>query len=308
MSIQSASAFLMIEPIAFGYNAETSVNNFFQHVDHLSSKHTIQENALHEFCLMVDRLRQHDVHVVVVKDTLEPHTPDSIFPNNWISFHEGGQVIIYPMFAPNRRLEKRMDIIDQVRKEGFIVTNIKDYSHFETSNRFLEGTGSMVLDRENKIAFAALSERTDQQLFLQFCEDFHYTPVYFHSYQTSQGERVPIYHTNVMMSIGKEFAILCEDSIDDEQERIEVINQLKKSGKNIIPITEFQMHHFAGNMLQIENKDGGKFLLMSATAHESLTAEQKAQLGKYNDFLIMDIPTIEYIGGGGVRCMMAEIF
>jgi len=308
MSLQTASAFLMIEPVAFGYNAETAENNYFQHADHASPEHAIQEKALQEFRNMVDTLRQNNVHIVVVKDTLTPHTPDSIFPNNWISFHENGQVVIYPMFAPNRRLEKRMEILEHIRQEGFHIANIKDYSGFEASNRFLEGTGSMVLDRDSKTAFAALSERTDKELFLQFCHDFHYTPVTFHAFQTLQGQRVPIYHTNVMMSIGRQYAILCDASIDDEQEKRDVMLQLKRVGKSVISISENQMNHFAGNMLQIKNRTGKEFLVMSQTAHESLSKTQKEQLREYNDFLIINIPTIEYIGGGGVRCMMAELF
>ncbi|MGC9151005.1 MAG: citrulline utilization hydrolase CtlX [Microbacter sp.] len=308
MSLQTASSFLMIEPVAFGYNTETSVNNYFQHADHGTSKNAVQEKALAEFRTMVETLKQNNVHIVVIKDTLEPHTPDSIFPNNWISFHECGTAIIYPMFAPNRRLEKRKDILKRIEQEGFHIANIKDYSEYEATNRFLEGTGSMVLDRDNKTAFAALSERTDKALFLQFCQDFHYTPIFFHAFQTVQKQRAPIYHTNVMMSIGTDYAILCEEAIDDEKERNAVINQLKKTGKNIVSITESQMHHFAGNMLQIKNKEGKAFLVMSKTAHDSLSENQQQRLHAYNDFLIMDIPTIEYIGGGGVRCMMAEIF
>ena len=257
---------------------------------------------------MTALLKEKGLDLIVVQDTFVPHTPDSIFPNNWISFHQDGTVVLYPMFAVNRRLERRSDITEQIDKKGFIIQNIRDYSQFENENIFLEGTGSMILDRVNKIAYAALSERTHLSLFLQFCEELHYTPCYFFANQTVGSNRMPIYHTNVMMSIADRYAVVCLDSIDDEAEKQKVIKSLRDSGKEIIEITEAQMHNFAGNMLQVENKDGEKIATMSETAYKSLTTKQIEQISKYNEIVSFAIPTIEKAGGGSVRCMLAEIF
>jgi hypothetical protein len=304
---QTTNSILMIEPVAFGFNHQTAINNYFQQKDYVVEG-DIQSLALAEFKGMVEKLRANGINVLVVTDTLEPHTPDSIFPNNWISFHEGGQVVLYPMFAENRRNERRKDIIQLVEDKGSVINNVDDFAFWEEQNLFLEGTGSMVFDRVNKIAYAALSERTDKSLFLQFCSVFDFKSVYFSANQSVAGKRLPIYHTNVMMSVAAEFAVVCIECIDNDKERKMVIDLLKKTGKEIIPISEHQMHCFAGNMLQVENKEGKQFLVMSQSAFDSLDEQQIKRLKSYNELIVVEIPTIEKVGGGSVRCMMAEIF
>lgn len=307
MKNQTTNTILMIEPVLFGFNAETAVNNYFQSkkVDETAD---LQKLALDEFRKMVELLRAKGIDVLVVKDTKQPHTPDSIFPNNWISFHDGGQVVLYPMFAPNRRLERRRDIMGLIEEHGCILNNVDDFSFWEEQNLFLEGTGSMVLDRENKIAYAALSERTDKTIFLQFCCTFGFEPICFTAFQSVDDKRLPIYHTNVMLSVCDNYVIICTDSIDDLKERMEVLDSIKRTGKTIVEISEVQMNCFAGNMLQVNNKYGKRFLVMSQTAYGSLLKHQIEQLKSYNELIIISIPTIEQIGGGSVRCMMAEIF
>ena len=300
------SAILMIEPVAFGFNDQTAVNNYFQQKD-FHPEADIQQLALVEFNNMVETLRANGVNVLVVKDTEQPHTPDSIFPNNWISFHEDGQAIMYPMFATNRRAERRKDIIEYVSTHGSPINNVDDFTFWEEKKLFLEGTGSMVFDRENKIAYAALSERTDKFVFLQFCSVFDFKPVYFHAIQLVDGRQLPIYHTNVMMCVADKYALICTNSIENEGELMRVYDQLEQSGKEVIPISRQQMHCFAGNMLQVENRDGKLFLVMSQSAFNSLTEHQIELLKSYNELLVIPIPTIEKVGGGSVRCMMAEI-
>ena len=304
---QTAHTILMIEPIAFGFNDQTAANNYFQQKGNASDT-DIQHHALAEFNRMVNQLRAKGIEVLVVKDTPEPHTPDSIFPNNWISFHEGGQVILYPMFAPNRRSERRDDILRILEGHRLVINNLSDFSFWENQDLFLEGTGSMIFDRVHQIAYAALSDRTDKSVFLQFCETFGFTPVYFSARQTVDGSRLPIYHTNVMLSVADGYAVVCTDSIDNVDERQTLIESLEKSGKEIIFISEEQMHAFAGNMLQLQNKEGEKYLVMSQAAFDSLTEQQIKRLELYNELIVIPIPTIEKIGGGSVRCMMDEIF
>jgi hypothetical protein len=304
---QSANTLLMIEPVAFGFNHQTAKNNFFQQKNDGPPSH-IRDEALKEFAEMTAVLRKNGFDLIIVKDTIEPHTPDSIFPNNWISFHAGGRVALYPMFAENRRLERRPDILQLLEEKGFIIREIVDYSPYEKDRRFLEGTGSMVIDRENKTAYAALSERTDKTLFLKFCEDFRFTPCCFTANQTVGNKRLPVYHTNVMMSIADRYAVACLESVDDETERQKIIHSLSANRKEIIEITEEQMHQFAGNMLQIENKKGEKFMIMSETAYHSLTEKQIRQIAVYNNIIRIPVSTIEKQGGGSVRCMIAEIF
>ncbi len=297
----------MIEPVAFGFNAQTAVNNYFQQkisVPEIS----VQEQAHTEFNAMVEQLRTNGLEVLVVKDTIEPHTPDSIFPNNWVSFHEDGRVALYPMFAENRRNERRHAVLRVIENKKHPITGVMDYSPFELQSLFLEGTGSLILDHVNKIAYAALSERTDKSLLLQFCHDFGYNAVHFIANQTVDGNRLPIYHTNVMMCVADRYAVICLDSIDNADERSAVVDSLGKTGKEIIAISEDQMHHFAGNMLQVENNAGKQFLVMSQTAYKSLNQEQIDRLSSYNDFIVVAIPTIERVGGGSARCMMAEVF
>lgn len=304
---QITNTILMVEPVYFGFNDQTAINNFFQQRPELSAP-VIQELVLAEFHGMVEKLRANGIKVIVVKDTFEPPTPDSIFPNNWISFHEAGQVVLYPMFALNRRNERRTDIIQLLEEQGCEINNLDDFTFWEEQSLFLEGTGSMVLDRVNKIAYAALSERTDVSVFLQFCNVFGYEPVYFNAYQWVAINRVPVYHTNVMMCVADKYAIVCSSCIDSQPERQMVLDTLAETEKEIILITETQMNQFAGNMLQVKNQSGKQLLVMSQTAHDSLNNHQLNQLKTFNDLTIISIPTIEKIGGGSVRCMMAEIF
>lgn len=299
---QTTNTILMIEPVAFGFNAQTATNNYFQ-----KNTGEAQSQALSEFTTMVAKLRENGVNVIVVKDTKIPHTPDSIFPNNWISFHEDGNIAFYPMFAENRRLERREDVLELIEEQGFIINEIYDYTEAENENIFLEGTGSIILDRENRIAYAAISPRTDEELFIEFCEDFEYTPIIFTAYQTVDNNRLPIYHTNVMMCVADTFSVICLESIDDKKERKSVIDALQKSNKEIIEISETQMHQFAGNMLQVQGNNGN-VLVMSDTAKNALTLHQIKSIEKHCEIISVDITTIETNGGGSARCMMAEIF
>jgi len=296
----------MIRPVNFRMNEQTAVNNFYQKELLGLSQIEIQKRALTEFDTLVEKLKAIGVNVIVVYDTKEPDTPDSIFPNNWISFHQNGNVAIYPMFAENRRLERREDILDIVEAKGFKIKNIIDYSSAEEEGVFLEGTGSLVLDRVNRKAYCALSPRADEDLFIEFCEDFEYTPVPFHAFQSVNGERKLIYHTNVMMALTEKSVIICLDAIDDKQERKNVIRHLKEDGKDIIAITEDQVSHFAGNMLQVIGKNEKRYIVMSATAYQCLTQDQIQKIELESDILFSDVSTIETVGGGSVRCMMGE--
>lgn len=298
----------MIRPVAFRMNEQTAVNNYYQKVlDGLSSE-TVNEKAQQEFDAFVNKLRKIGVNVVVVDDTLEPNTPDSIFPNNWISFHESGDVVLYPMFAENRRAERREDILDILEDEGFEINEIMDYTLAEEDNVFLEGTGSLLLDRENDKAYCALSPRADEELMIEFCEDFEFTPVIFEAFQTVNGERKLIYHTNVMMCLGDTFAVICADCIDDKKERKMVLDSLRGDDKEVILITEEQVNNFAGNMLEVKGENGKRFLVMSESAYKSLTKKQIAQLEAHVEIIHSSLDTIEACGGGSARCMMAEIF
>ena len=302
--MQTTDTVLMIEPAAFGFNAETAQNNYFQ----INSENAeTQTKALQEFNNFVEKLRSKGINVITVKDTLEPHTPDSIFPNNWISMHQDGTVVLYPMCAVNRRWERRNDILE-ILKRNFSVKEIIDLSAPENDGKFLEGTGSMIFDHDKKIAYGSVSLRLDEPLFREFCEKFGFEPVVFHSYQTANNERLPIYHTNVMMCVADQFVVICLDCIDDETERVKVVNAIVNSGKEIIEISESQMQQFAGNMLQVQNSDGKKFLVMSQSAYQSLTPEQISNIEKYSEIIYSDLETIETNGGGSARCMLAEVF
>ena len=303
--MQTASTVLMVEPIAFGYNAQTAENNYFQ-VEQKDAD--IQTKALEEFNNFADKLKSKGINVISVKDTLEPHSPDSIFPNNWVSFHNDGKVVLYPMFAPNRRVERRTDILETLKVKGFEITEIEDLSHFENQQKFLEGTGSMIFDHDHKIAYGSVSLRLDEELFRQFCTKFGFRPVVFHSYQNAGGERLPIYHTNVMMCVADKFVVICLECIDDELEREKVQEVIKSTQKEIIEISEDQMQQFAGNMLQVQNQAGEKFLVMSESAYRSLTAQQISAIEKYCEIIYSDLNTIETNGGGSARCMLAEVF
>ncbi len=303
--MQTTDTVLMIEPIAFGFNEETAKNNYFQNEQ---KGFDIQFKALSEFKMFVEKLRSKGINVITIKDTLDPHTPDSIFPNNWVSFHKDGKVVLYPMFASNRRVERRDDIIETIKEQGFEVAEIDDWSFPETQGHYLEGTGSMIFDHDHKIAYGSVSLRLDENLFREFCDKYGFTPVVFHSFQTVGEERLPIYHTNVMMCVADQFVVICLDCIDDELERNKVIETIKNSGKEIIEISEDQMHQFAGNMLQVQNKEGRKFLIMSETAYKSLEQDQISAIEKYCEIIYSDLNTIEVNGGGSARCMLAEVF
>ena len=302
--MQTTDTVLMIEPAAFGFNAETAQNNYFQ----INSENAeTQTKALQEFNNFVEKLRSKGINVITVKDTLEPHTPDSIFPNNWISMHSDGTLVLYPMCAVNRRWERRNDILEMLQKD-FKVKEIVDLSASENEGKFLEGTGSMIFDHDNKLAYGSVSLRLDEKLFREFCEKFDFKPIVFHSYQTANNERLPIYHTNVMMCVADRFVVICLDCIDDETERKNVVNAIVNSGKEIVEISENQMQQFAGNMLQVQNSDGKKFLVMSQSAYQSLTPEQILNIEKYSEIIYSDLETIETNGGGSARCMLAEVF
>ena len=304
---QSTNTILMIRPINFRMNEQTAVNNYYQKdIDVLPA--TINAKALKEFDDFVIKLKSKGVNVIVISDTEENDTPDSIFPNNWISFHKEGTVGLYPMFAENRRFERREDILVTLEELGFNIENVVDYTNAEEEHVFLEGTGSLCLDRINHKAYCALSPRADEDLFIEFCEDFEYTPVLFTAYQTVSEERLPIYHTNVMMCVGETFAVICTSSIDDKKERKNVIKHLKEDGKEIINISEKQVNSFAGNMLQVKGAKDASYIVMSQEAYNSLTELQIKTLQKHGEILSSSLNTIQTCGGGSARCMMAEVF
>ena len=303
---QSTNSILMIRPNNFGYNEETALDNHYQNQGSLEMDSN--ENAQKEFDNMVFNLRQNGISVYVFQDDDINYTPDSIFPNNWISFHENGDVGLYPMYAENRRLERRPEVIKFLEDEGFNIDNIVDYSSAESENKFLEGTGSMILDRENRIAYCSISKRSNEDLFIEFCEDFEFTPVLFNSYQSVGDKRLPIYYTNVMMCVATNYVVICLDSIDDKKQRKNVSNFINESGKKLIEISENQVGSFAGNMLELLNDKGDSILVMSKSAENSLSEIQKNSIKKYSKIISSNINTIEVCGGGSARCMMAEIF
>ena len=305
--MQITNTLLMIRPVNFRMNKQTAVNNYFQKELALDDK-TVNTLAQKEFDTFVIALRNNGIEVIVEEDTVEPNTPDSIFPNNWVSFHTDGTVGLYPMFAENRRDERREDILENLEKQGYTITQTIDYTSAEDKGVFLEGTGSLLLDRVHKKAYCALSERADEELFIEFCEDFEYTPVIFTAKQTKDGKRMPIYHTNVMMCIAEEFSVICLDTIDDKKERENVVNHLRQDKKKIITITEVQMHNFAGNMLQLLGADNKRFLVMSSAAYNILTPTQIKNFEKYVSIIHSPLNTIESCSGGSARCMMAEVF
>ncbi len=305
---QTTNSILMIRPVAFRMNEQTAVNNYYQKVLDGLSVETVNAKAQEEFDAFVHKLRMVGVDVIVVEDTKTPDTPDSIFPNNWISFHESGDVALYPMFAENRRHERREDVLDILEDQGFVINEIMDYTSAEEDGYFLEGTGSILLDRENDKAYCALSPRADEELFIEFCEDFEYTPVIFEAFQTVNGERKLIYHTNVMMCLGETFAVICADCIDDKKERKMVLESLRGDEKEVILITEDQVNNFAGNMLEVKGSDDRRYLVMSKSARQSLTKKQIALLEEHVTILSSSLDTIEACGGGSARCMMAEVF
>ncbi|TDS16591.1 hypothetical protein DFQ03_1072 [Maribacter caenipelagi] len=305
--MQITNTILMIRPVSFRMNEQTAVNNYFMEDIDMKNQE-INQKAQEEFDAFVSVLKNKGVNVIVVEDTKMPDTPDSIFPNNWISFHANGTVGVYPMFAENRRNERREDIFEILEQNGFKINDVVDYTSAEEEELFLEGTGSILIDRVNKKAYCALSERADEDLFIEFCEDFNFFPVIFTANQSVDGKRLPIYHTNVMMALAENFVVICTDSIDDKKERKNVLDHLKKDGKEVIIITEQQMHHFAGNMLQVLGSDDKRYMVMSTAAYDSLRPEQIIQIENHCAILHSSLDTIETCGGGSARCMMAEVF
>jgi len=302
-----ANTLLLIRPSVFKMNTQTAVNNYFQK-EMIFSNEEITKKAQQEFDDLVKKLKAKGIQVIVEKDVLENETPDAVFPNNWVSFHQNGDVALYPMFAENRRRERRESVLNRLEIEEFQINNLIDYTSAEEEGIYLEGTGSMVLDRVNRKAYTALSIRTDEDLVIEFCEDFEYTPVVFSAFQTVEGNRLPIYHTNVLMALGEKIAIICLDAIDGKSDKKEIIQNLKQDGKEIIKITEAQMHQFAGNMLQVEGAFRKKYMIMSTAAFNSLRTDQISVIEKHSEIIHTDLTTIETLGGGSARCMLAEVF
>lgn len=296
-----ANAVMMIRPLNFNYNEETAVNNKFQHA---TSNTDPQRIALDQFEGLVSLLEDHDVEVHVFEDTKEPFKPDAIFPNNWLSFHENGSLVLYPLFANNRRKERRRDIIDLL-SATYELQNVIDLTYFEQKQLFLEGTGSMVLDRRHHIAFMCKSPRSSTAVLHEFCKLMDYKPIYF---EASDKSGYPIYHTNVMMCVGNDFAVICTEALASAAEKEKVIKGLAETGKEIVDISFSQMEHFAGNMIQIKNKLNQALLVMSEQAYVSLHKEQQTCLEKYAQLLYAPLDVIEKNGGGSARCMIAEIF
>ena len=303
---QTTNNILMIRPVDFNFNHQTAINNHYQKTQ--DGLEAVNEKAQKEFDLLVEKLQSNGINVLVFDDDLSHDTPDSIFPNNWITFHSNGDIALYPMFAINRRLERREDVLSFVEEKGFSINNIVDYTSAENEDLFLEGTGSMILDRTNKKVYCSLSQRSSEEILIEFCEDFQYTPVVFNSFQNVNDQRLPIYHTNVMMCIAETFAVVCLESIDDQSQQKNVVNHLSESGKEIIEISEDQVEKFSGNMLQLKDTNGDAILVMSDSAHKALTKQQVDKIQKHCKILSSPIPTIETCGGGSVRCMIAEVF
>lgn len=301
---QTTKYIMMVRPACFGFNEETAGNNAFQSNDTNLSKEEIQTKAIREFDTMVAKLTDHGIEVFVMEDSAVPAKPDAVFPNNWITTHHSGIVITYPMYAPVRRLERNPEILRSLEKQ-FEVQASFDFSKYEKEDRFFEGTGSMILDRPNKLAYACLSPRTDAGIMEKFCQLTGYKKVVFHSVD-EKGQA--IYHTNVMMAMGHSFVVICMDTIKDAREAALLAHHFEVTSKEIVNITIEQMHSFAGNMLQVSNSSGHTFLVMSDQARQSLTTQQIRQIESHTNILSSPIPTIERFGGGSVRCMMAELF
>ncbi len=307
MNKQITDTLMMIRPVSFYMNEQTAVNNYYQKkLDGLSNEE-IQQRALQEFDRFVAKLTKKGINVEVFDDTKEPSTPDSIFPNNWVSFHDDGKIWLYPMYAENRRLERRDDLIEALRKK-YDIQSVDGFLDWEKEHKFLEGTGSLILDRKDMIAYAAISERTNPDVLKDFSEKTGFEVVSFVANQTVDGKRMPIYHTNVMMCLGDTFAVICLDSIDNEAERQNVLDSLKKTRKEVILITEEQKGRFAGNMLQLGTAAGAKFVVMSKAAYSSLTEKQIKKISSHGELVYSSLDTIEALGGGSARCMMAEVF
>jgi hypothetical protein len=302
--MQTTDTLLMVRPANFGYNAQTASNNSFQNSAEAAKSEEIREAAKAEFDNFVARLQERNINVIVVEDTATPIKPDAIFPNNWMSYHDDGSVFLYPMYAPNRRIERRKDII-QGLKDQFVVKSVSDLSGSEALNVFLEGTGSMILDRENGLVYACISQRTDANLLADFCGKIGYSPIVFHA---DDREGNPIYHTNVVMAVGETFVVMCLEAVRDEAEKAALLSWFANTEKDLIEISLSQLEQFAGNMLQVKNTDGELFLVMSEQAFMSLNDQQIQQIQDHTEILYAPIYTIETYGGGSARCMMAEVF
>ena len=299
---QHTHTIAMVRPAAFGFNEETAANNFFQDSSQ-KNKEQLQQLALQQFDAMVLLLRSHEIDVLVLEDKAMPQKPDAIFPNNWFSCQDG-TITLYPMFAKNRRIEKRQELVEILKnKTGIAVVN--DWSEYEAKEKFLEGTGSMIIDHAFRIIYAGLSVRTDKNLLESFCKKNNYTSISFCAADENGNE---IYHTNVMMCVGNRFAVVCLDAITNDLEKKIVVHELETTGHEIVPISFAQMNNFAGNMLQLINKKGEYLLVMSKTALNSLTTEQINTLQKYSTIVSPDVSHIENAAGGSVRCMIAELF
>ena len=299
---QSPRALLMVRPQAFFRNPETAGTNAFQ-TDGVGAFEDVHTLALQQFNTMVDILRAHHVEVIVVDDTRQPVKPDALFPNNWVTFHEGGQVILYPMMAPNRRPERRMEIVELL-KENFLITRVIDFSSEETRGNFLEGTGSIVFDHPNRVAYACRSPRTHESLLVKVCDELGYTFLLFDAVDETGNH---IYHTNVVMSIGKKFAVLCLDAIASEQDQENLLQSLSETHHQVIALSYEQMRAFAGNLLEIESKEGEAIVILSQTALKSFLPGQISAIAKYGTILPLEVDCIEKYGGGSVRCMVAGI-
>lgn len=300
---QITNRILMVRPSSFGSNPETIANNAFQHSDTNDDSDLIKKEAIKEFDAFTALLQSKGIEVVIIQDTPEPLTTDAVFPNNWISFHQGKTIITYPMFSPMRRKERRLEIVEQMMQYIGYQKHI-ELKEWEEQDLFLEGTGSMILDRVHRIAYACRSTRTDEKVFLAFCEKMNFEPILFDALDKSG---MPIYHTNVMMAMGDKFVVICMDSIPSQAEKENLLQQFANTQKELIEITLDQVYAFAGNMLQVQARDTS-YLIMSDCAHQSLTASQIQKIEKFTQILSTPIPTIEKYGGGGVRCMMAELF
>ena len=300
---QAASTILMIRPASFGANPETAENNTFQADAGDESALLIREKAIQEFDRMVVQLREAGVQVIVVEDTPMPEKPDAVFPNNWITTHADGSLITYPMYSKLRRLERREDIVSML-EQRFEVERRYSFEQYEAQGKFLEGTGSLVLDRVHKIAYACISPRTDVELLDKFGILKGYRIVHF----TAQANGVDIYHTNVLMAMGHDFVILCRDVISDMKDWIKLQEAFTQTGKEVIGISSAQMHSFAGNMLELMSLDGLSLIVMSEQAQASLDPDQLSAIRRHGRIVAVQIPTIEKYGGGSARCMIAEIF
>lgn len=308
MTQNATNSLMMIRPERFGMNAQTAVDNFYQQQDAATDAATDNQRAQVEFDAFVEKLRAVGVDVLVLQDTADPHTPDSIFPNNWISMHADGRVLLYPMKAENRRLE-RIEGIERILKDhGFVVDSTLDYSEAEQEGVYLEGTGSIIFDHDAKLTYMARSQRADEFLLDQVCQDLGYSSIVFSAYQDTSDGRQPIYHTNVLMCMTDKYAVICLDTIDDEKERASVVAAIEGSGKEILEISEAQKHQFAGNMLLVKGAEEKLHLVMSSSAFNALTAEQVQKIERYHTILHSDLTTIETLGGGSARCMLAEIY